>query len=258
MNYEEHPKSTIILSIENLTKTYAGRTVVDNVNLSLGKGEIFALMGPNGSGKSTLVKMLSGIIRPTTGDALILNRSIVRDPDEIKKSIGVLPETLGLFDSLTIREHLILSGNVYGISKTDTAFRAEQLLKYLDLWPTRNTKIELASFGMKKKCALAMAVLHAPALVFLDEPFEGIDPLSARNIKNICRRLAKRGTTVFITSHTIDIMEKLADSFAIISGGSIRCRLDAGELLRQEMSLENAYYKFIGDTSSGDLSWLEN
>lgn len=248
----------MVLSIEKLSKNFAQKTAVDNINLSLTTGEIFALLGPNGSGKSTLVKMLTGIIKPTLGDAFILNQSIVSNTDEIKKLIGVLPETLGLFDGLSIREHLLLAGNIYGVPGEQTVYRAEQLLKYLDLWHLKDSKVETASFGMKKKCALAMAVLHTPKIVFLDEPFEGIDPLSVRNIKNICHLLSKRGTTIFITSHIIDIMEKLADSFAVISNGRLQCFLKVKDLYDKGTSMEKTYHDYIEDTLTGEMDWLEN
>ncbi len=248
----------MVLSIEKLSKTFAQKTAVDNINLSLSQGEIFALLGPNGSGKSTLVKMLTGIIKPTLGDAFILNQSIVSNTDEIKKLIGVLPETLGLFDGLSIREHLLLAGNIYGVPREQTVYRTEQLLKHLDLWHLKDSKVETASFGMKKKCALAMAVLHTPKVIFLDEPFEGIDPLSVRNIKNICRLLSKGGTTVFITSHIIDIMEKLADSFAVISNGCLQCYLKVKDLYGKGTSMEKIYHDYIEDTLTGEMDWLEN
>jgi len=247
-----------VLSIKNLTKNFAEKTAVDNITLSLPPGKIFALLGPNGSGKSTLVKMLTGIIKPTSGDAFILNQSIVTNTDEIKKIIGVLPETLGLFEGLSLWEHLLLAGSIYGVSAEQTAFRAEQLFRHLDLWNLKDSKIETSSFGMKKKCALAMAVLHTPKIVFLDEPFEGIDPLSARNIKNICRLLSKRGTTVFITSHIIEIMERLADSFAVISNGCLQCHFEVEDLHAKGRSMENIYYDFIEDTLTGEMDWLEN
>jgi ABC-2 type transport system ATP-binding protein len=245
------------LQTKNLTKSFAQNTAVNNINLSLEKGTIFALLGPNGSGKSTLVKMLVGIIKPTSGDASILNKSIITDIDEIKKTIGVLPETLGLFEGLNIWEHLLLAGDVYRVPAKEAEYRAEQLLKYLDLWNSRTTKIEKSSYGMKKKCSLAMALIHNPEIVFLDEPFEGIDPISAGNIKKIFTMLAKRGATVFITSHIIDIMEKLVDSFAIISNGEIICRMNLEDVHREGLTLEETYYKYIDDNLTGDLSWLE-
>lgn len=248
----------MVLSIENLTKRFDQKTAVDNVSLSLPPGKIFALLGPNGSGKSTLVKMLTGILKPTSGDAYISNKSIVTGIDEIKKIIGVLPETLGLFEGLSIWEHLLLAGNIYGVPGEQAAFRAEQLLRHLDLWPLKDIRIETSSFGMKKKCALAMAVLHTPEIVFLDEPFEGIDPLSTRNIKNICRLLSKRGTTVFITSHIIEIMEKLADSFAVIADGRLQCHLNVEDLRAGGATMEEIYYDYIEDTLTGEMDWLEN
>src|SRR3954467_8247541 len=154
----------------NLSKSFGRLTAVDDLNLNIPRGAIFGFLGPNGAGKSTTVKMLTGILRPTAGDARISGLSIRKSPVEVKNRIGVLPEDLALFDQLTIREHLLMCGPMYGLDRKDTGERADQLLKYLDLWRGRNTYINQASSGMKKKCSLAMALLHNPRVLFLDEP----------------------------------------------------------------------------------------
>src|SRR6185437_13365958 len=163
----------------NLSKSFGRLPAVQNLNLHVPKGCIFGFLGPNGSGKSTTVKMLTGLLQPTTGEALIGGTSILAAPVEVKQKIGVLPEDLALFEALTIWEHLLLSGPVYGLSKDQITQRGEQLLAYLDLWSNRNTYVDEASTGMRKKCALAMALLHNPQVLFLDEPFEGIDPVTS-------------------------------------------------------------------------------
>src|SRR5204862_3889016 len=171
----------------------------------------------------TTVKMLTGLLRPTSGEARISGMSILEHEVEVKKRIGVLPEDLALFDHLTIREHLLMCGPVYGLDRGETNKRAEQLLKYLDLWQSRNTYVQQASSGMKKKCSLAMALLHNPRVLFLDEPFEGIDPVSSRNITDLLILLSGKGVTIFITSHILEIVERLVHSFAIIVSGEIVC-----------------------------------
>lgn len=174
-----------MLEIRGLTKNFGEFVAVNNLHLQVARGTIFGFLGPNGAGKSTTVKMLTGILKPSAGDALIDGLSIQTSPIKIKQQIGVLPEDLALFDSLTIWEHLKMTGAVYRLSNQETETRAEQLLNYLDLWADRHTFVEQSSYGMKKKCALAMALIHNPKVLFLDEPFEGIDPVTSRNIKDL-------------------------------------------------------------------------
>jgi ABC-2 type transport system ATP-binding protein len=193
-----------MIEILSLTKRFGSFTAVDEVTLSIDTGTIFGFLGPNGSGKSTTVKMLTGLLQPTSGDALIDGLSIQHNSLEIKSRIGVLPEDLALFNSLTIWEHLKLSGPVYGLSQNETESRAEQLLNYLELWTERHTFVEQASFGMRKKCALVMALLHNPKVLFLDEPFEGIDPVSSRSMKDLLLLMSQRGVTIFLTSHILE------------------------------------------------------
>ena len=171
------------IETKNLTKIYGQKSAVNNLSLSVEQGDIFTLLGPNGSGKSTTVKMLTGLLEPTSGDAQILDKSILAESIELKKQIGVLPESLALFESLSVWEHILLTGEVYGLAKTETVYRGEQLLKYLDLWEDRFARVEQCSFGMKKKCSLSLALIHNPKVAFLDEPFEGVDPISSKNIK---------------------------------------------------------------------------
>lgn len=171
------------IDTQNLTRKFGDLVAVRDVNLQISKGTIFGFLGPNGAGKSTTVGMLTGLLRPTSGEALVSGASIVSSPLEVKKKIGVLPEDLALFEALTLWEHLMMVGPIYGLSLHETEQRAEQLLKYVDLWPSRHTYADEASHGMRKKCSLAMALIHNPQVLFLDEPFEGIDPVSSRNIR---------------------------------------------------------------------------
>ena len=139
----------------------------------------------------------------------------------------------------------MLCGPVYGLSRAETETRAEQLLKYFELWPERHTRVEQASYGMKKKCSLAMAALHHPKTLFLDEPFEGIDPAGSRNIKDLLRSLSGRGVTVFVTSHILEVVERLVDSFAVIVRGEVVCSQTVEELARDRMTLEDAYFRHV-------------
>src|ERR1044072_1348406 len=207
----------VMLEIEaqGLTKSFGDFIAVRNLSLQVPKGTIFGFLGPNGSGKSTTLKMLTGLLTPTAGDALICGISLLTTPLEVKRKIGVLPEDLALFTALTIWEHLTMSGSVYGLSRQETERRAQQLLNFLDLWHSRHTYVEQASYGMKKKCSLALALLHNPQVLFLDEPFEGIDPVSSRRIKDLLLKMASKGVTIFLTSHILEVVERLVQSFAI-------------------------------------------
>ena len=246
----------LAIETENLTKIYGEKTVVNNLSLSVKQGEVFTLLGPNGSGKSTIVKMLTGLLKPSSGKAKILNHSIHLENIELKRKIGVLPEKLALFESLSIWEHILLIGEIYGLSKNESAFRGEQLLKYLDLWEDRFTLTEQCSFGMKKKCSLALALIHNPQVIFLDEPFEGVDPISSKNIKDVILQTSQRGCTFFITSHSLEIMEQIIDSFAIISHGEIVFQSNLESVQAENKSLETIYLQTIKNNLKGDLEWL--
>jgi ABC-2 type transport system ATP-binding protein len=244
------------IETQNLSKKFGRLVAVHNLNLEIPKGTIFGFLGPNGSGKSTTVKMLTGLLQPTAGEAFIGGTSILNSPLQVKQMIGVLPEDLALFDSLTIWEHLLLSGPIYCLSKSETSSRGEQLLKYLDLWQSRQTFVDEASAGMRKKCSLAMALLHNPQVLFLDEPFEGIDPVSSRNIKDLLILMAGKGVTVFLTSHILEVVERLVQSFAIIVSGEIVCSQTVEETLRAGDTLEDLFFKHVVRYKVEDLEWI--
>lgn len=244
------------IETKNLTKSFGRLLAVNDLELQIPKGTIFGFLGPNGAGKSTTVKMLTGLLRPTIGEAFIAGTSILTSPLEVKKKIGVLPEDLALFDSLTIWEHLLLCGPIYGLDRAETARRAEQLLKYLDLWHSRNAYVDQASSGMRKKCALAMALLHNPPVLFLDEPFEGIDPVSSRNIKDLLLLLAGRGATIFLTSHILEVVERLVQSVAIIVAGEIVCSQTVEETLRAGQTLEDLFLEHVRRDEVERLEWI--
>jgi len=245
-----------MIETTGLSKKFGDFVAVHNLNLRVPQGSIFGLLGPNGSGKSTTVKMLTGILEPSAGDALIDGSSILKAPLEIKQKIGVLPEDLALFDALTIWEHLKLCGPIYGLSRSETDARAEQLLNYLDLWSDRHTFIEASSFGMKKKCALAMALIHNPRVLFLDEPFEGIDPVASRSIKDLLIMMSKRGITILLTSHILEVVERLVDAFAVIVHGEIAVNQTMAEILRAGRSLEEIYFEHVERRVVEDFEWI--
>lgn len=244
------------IETHGLTKTFGNLTAVDDLNLQITKGTIFGFLGPNGSGKSTTVKMLTGLLQPDGGDALICSESILKSPISVKKQIGVLPEDLALFESVTIWEHLVMAGSVYELSRSETEKRGEELLDYLDLLAGRNTYVDQASTGMRKKCALAMALIHNPQALFLDEPFEGIDPVAARSIKDLLQLMAAKGVTIFITSHILEIVERLVQSFAILVDGKIVCNQTVDETIHSGQTLEDLFFKHVGRRRVDTLEWV--
>jgi ABC-2 type transport system ATP-binding protein len=245
-----------MIETTGLTRKFGDLVAVNNLNLQVPGGAIFGLLGPNGSGKSTTVRMLTGILKPTSGDATIDGLSIKAAPLDVKHKIGVLPEDLALFDSLTIWEHLKMCGPIYRLSRSETDARAEQLLKYLDLWSDRHTFVEQSSFGMKKKCALAMALLHNPKVLFLDEPFEGIDPVASRSIKDLLILMSQRGITILLTSHILEVVERLVHSFAVIVHGEIACSQTMEETARSGRTLEDVYFQYVERRAVEEFEWI--
>ena len=245
-----------MIELSGLTKRFGEFVAVHDLNLHVPKGVIFGFLGPNGSGKSTTVKMLTGILQPSAGDASIDGLSIRNASLAIKQKIGVLPEELALFDSLTIWEHLKMCGPIYGLSLAETEARAEQLLNYLDLWSDRHTFVEQASFGMRKKCALAMALLHNPKVLFLDEPFEGIDPVTSRSIKDLLLHMSGKGITIFLTSHILEVVERLVHSYALIVHGELVCKQTMEETMGSGQTLEDIYFQYVTRRPVEEFEWI--
>ncbi len=242
-----------MISCRRLTRRFGSFTAVDNISFDIPAGSICAFMGPNGAGKSTTLNMLTGLLAPTSGDAMVVGLSVAAGSVELKKKIGVLPANLGLFDDLTVEEHLQLTGRVYGLDEASTRDRSNQLLRVLDLEHGRKVFAGNCSSGMRKKTSLAMAVIHNPPVLFLDEPFEAIDPMTARTIGGLLERFAAKGGTVFLTSHILSALERLATRFIIVHGGKVARDFVRGELDR---SLEELYFELIDVPSVEDLAWL--
>ncbi|MEP6716855.1 MAG: ABC transporter ATP-binding protein [Terriglobia bacterium] len=242
-----------MISCHKLTKTFGAAVAVDGLTLEVPAGAICAFMGPNGAGKSTTVNMLTGLLRPTSGDATVAGLSILTGGVELRRRMGVLPANLGLFEDLTVQEHLLLTGDIYGLSGEETRSRAGQLLRALDLENGRDLFASRCSTGMRKKAALAMALIHNPPVLFLDEPFEAIDPLTSRTIGELLRTISARGTTVFLTSHILSTIERMATQFVLIRHGKIAWNSTAAELTRP---LEELYFELIEYPPVEDLAWL--
>jgi ABC-2 type transport system ATP-binding protein len=249
-------RSGAAIEARDITKTYGGLDAVRDLNLQVPPGTLFGLLGPNGSGKSTTVKLLTGLLEPTAGEVRVSGQTVSVENVGLRRMIGILPEDDALFHSLTIREHLELSGPLYGLSRDETRTRAIELLRHLDLEGQSGTYVDQASFGMRKKCALAMALLHNPRVLFLDEPLEGIDPGSSRNIKDLLLTLARKGVTIFLTSHVLEFVERLAEQVAIIVQGNVVFCGTVEDIRRSGTTLEEIYFKYVGEPPVGNLEWL--
>jgi ABC-2 type transport system ATP-binding protein len=261
------------LAIETnlLVRWFGDFLAVDNLNLSIARGSFFGFLGPNGAGKSTTIKMLTGLLAPTSGAIRILGRDLVTEPLEVKRRIGVVPEDLNLFERLTGAEMLAFTGRMYGLQKAEILARSGELLDLMELRNEPKKLIVEYSHGMKKKLSLACALIHRPEVLFLDEPFEGVDAIASRTLKDLLSRLTARGLTVFLTSHVLEIVERLCSDIAIISQGKL---LAAGSLdeLRQgipvagddqqatPISLEDYFIHVVGgERNTGEeevLQWL--
>ncbi len=242
-----------MITCRELTCRYGEFVAVDRLSLDVPAGSICAFLGPNGAGKSTTLKMLTGLIAPSSGSATVAGLDVVRDALELKRSIGVLPENLGLFDDLTVEEHLNLTGAVYRLSRADTRERSGQLLRVLHLEHGRQTFASRCSHGMRKKTSLAMALLPNPQVLFLDEPLEAIDPVTAKTITSLLVTLSQRGITVFLTSHILAAVEQFATHVVLIRKGVVAWNSGVADV---PGSLEKLYFDLVEAPAAEDLAWL--
>jgi ABC-2 type transport system ATP-binding protein len=250
------------LAIEtaNLTRDFGQLRAVNQLNLRVEAGCFYGFLGPNGAGKSTTIKMLTGLLAPTAGGMRILGED-VSDPRralEVKRRIGVVPENLALFDNLTAREYLTFIGRMYLLPSATVRERCEELLAMMDLAHEEKKLTLEFSHGMKKKLALAAALIPNPDLLFLDEPFEGVDAVASRVLRDTLKRCVDRGATVFLTSHVLEIVEKLCTDVGIIARGQLAHQGTMADL-RRDGSLEDKFLSVVGDghIPSQKLSWLE-
>jgi ABC-2 type transport system ATP-binding protein len=248
--------------VKDLKKRFGETVAVDGVSFAVKRGCFFGFLGPNGAGKSTTIGMLSGLIRPTHGDAWIEERAISGDLLKVKEIIGVLPEELPLYERLTGAEYLVFAGRMYGLTRGEAQRRTSELLEFLSLNEERDRFIADYSQGMKKKLALAGALIHNPRVLFLDEPLNGIDPVSGRVVTDLLTRIAHKGVTLFFTTHVLDVVERLCDEVAVIDHGRVVAQGTLDEIrsqraLARDASLEDVFLKLVAaDIARGDLSWL--
>ena len=257
---ETAPNYSIIAT--GLTKWFGQEVAVDHIDLNVREGEFFGFLGPNGAGKTTTIRMLCGLLRPTAGSIRIAGYDLAREPLAVKHSIGVLLEEATLYERLTGREFLIFAARMYGLPLPEARRRCDELLEMLELTEDQGKLIVDYSMGMRKKTAFGAALIHHPRVLFLDEPFNGIDPVSVRAIRNVLHQLTQRGTTVFFTTHVMEVVERLCTRVAIINRGRIvgegdlaelRARAQAGD----DSTLEDIFLKLVeARVDDETLSWL--
>lgn len=257
-----------MIEISELSKSYNDLLALDKLTLSVSENSIFGFVGPNGAGKSTTLNILTGIILPTSGSANILGYDLIKDSVEIKKNIGVIPEILALFDGLTGEEHLTFVGKVYDIEKNTLESRIRELLDFFDLTSAKDRLIETYSQGMRKKIAFASAIIHSPKVLFLDEPFENVDPVMRKKMKDVLVRIKNKGASILITSHALIEVEDFCDEVAIINKGKVVFQSKTSDIrkkIKNEInnetykSLEEVFMDIVSEDSSQNvqnLSWL--
>ena len=257
----------VAIVTEKLTRRFGGLTAVDGVDMQVAAGQFFGFLGPNGAGKSTTIKMLTGLLAPSAGRMQLLGLDFSSHAVEVKRQIGVVPEGMGLFERLNGAEYLKFVGQMYGLDRSTTRQRAEELLEFMQLADRPKTLIADYSHGMQKKLALAAAVIHGPRILFLDEPFEGVDALAAGALKALLGRMTERGVTIFLTSHVMEIVERLCSHVAIIHKGRLVAQGSMEELRRGvpgeagTQTLEAIFLSIVGQDGTArpqleELSWL--
>lgn len=251
---------TLAIETAGLTRKFGSLCAVDAIDLKVERGTFYGFLGPNGAGKSTTIKMLTGLLACSAGTMRVLEQDI-SDPQKslgVKRRIGVVPENLSLFENLTAREYLTFIGRMYLLPKTTVRQRTDELLETMGL-ANEVKKLALEySHGMRKKLALAAALLPNPELLFLDEPFEGVDAVASRVLRDILKRCVERGATVFLTSHVLEIVERLCTHVGIIARGKLVHQGPMAEL-RLNGSLEERFLQVVGadQVERQSLSWLE-
>lgn len=235
------------IDIHNLTKEYNGLLAVNQISLSVSAGEIFGYLGPNGAGKTTTIRMLTGQLRPTSGQAFVMGCDVVEDRENLKPQIGVVSDSHNLYGRMSGRDNLRFFASLYGVGKK----RVEEILVTIGLNDRKKDKVETYSNGMKQRLVIGRALLHRPKVLFLDEPTRGLDPNVAREIRSLVKQLAREGMTVFLTTHYMEEADTLSDRVAIIHQGQI-VAMDTPEQLKasydagQAVTLEDVFVRLTG------------
>jgi ABC-2 type transport system ATP-binding protein len=250
----------LAVETHGLTRDFGSNRAVNGIDLAVPTGSFFGFLGPNGAGKSTTIKCLTGLLKPTSGTMRILGIDPLVDPVGVKRRIGVVPEDLALFDRLTALETLTFISEVHGMDRDVTRTRAIDLLRLMDLESASAILVTDFSHGMRKKLSLAAALLPAPRLLFLDEPFEGIDAVASRQIKDLLHSFVARGGTIFLTSHILEIVERLSTHIGVIVNGRLVAQGRVDDLragVAGTQTLEEMFITLVGgDKAPVELDWL--
>lgn len=246
----------IALDIRGLAKQFGEKIAVNNVSLQVPAGSFYGLVGPNGAGKTTMLSMATGLLRPDSGQTLVNGLDIWADPQAAKATLGVLADGVRQFDRLTGRQLVTYSGLLRGMDRAEVAQRTEDLLRVMDLLDDGDKLVVDYSAGMTKKISLATAMIHSPKLLVLDEPFEAVDPVSAANIRDILNNYVEFGGTVIVSSHVMDLVQRMCTHVAVISGGVLKAQGSVDEV-RGGLSLEDRFVDLVGGRANSEgLSWL--
>ncbi|QOY90890.1 ABC transporter ATP-binding protein [Paludibaculum fermentans] len=239
-----------------VTRRFGSLTAVNDVSLDVPAGEICSILGPNGAGKSTLIRLLCGLASPDSGSISVAGFDPAQPATrlEFRRRIGVVPENLALLPELTIEEHLRLTGPIYGLDSATARARSEELLQALALSAKRHTYARECSHGMRKKTALAIALLHNPSVLMLDEPFEGVDPASVEVIRVLLETAARRGVTILLTSHILSLVDRISSRIVLLRDGRILHNEPAGAM--PHSTVEELYFQLVEQPSAPELQWL--
>jgi ABC-2 type transport system ATP-binding protein len=250
-------ETDLAVRARGLVKAFGHVRAVAHVDLDVPRGSFFGVVGPNGAGKTTTLSMLTGLLRPDGGSVEVEEIDVWADPLSAKRAMGVVPDGLRLFDRLSGRELLTYTGRLRALPRAEIEQRAAELLGVFGLRPAADQLVVDYSTGMRKKIALACALLHNPSVLFLDEPFEAVDPVSARTMRDVLTRYTARGNTVVFSSHVMELVERLCDEVAVIARGSVIAAGEVGEL-RGDRSLEDVFVDLVGGRGWGEgaLEWL--
>ena len=247
-----------IIQASGLTKRFGKLTAVRELTLEVGAGQVFGFLGPNGAGKTTTIRMLTGLVRPTSGSALVAGYDVTLEPREVKRRVGYLAETPYLYPKLSGREFLSFMAGLYEVPAAVARQRASRLLNLFELADRADELVEAYSHGMRQKLALAGAMLHEPPVLFLDEPTSGLDPRSARLVKDLLVALVERGHTVFLSTHVLEIAEQLCHRVGIIDRGQVVATGTLDELRQQAQrnaySLEDIFLQLTGGSEERELA----
>ena len=251
------PELSPAIEVQNLRKLYGSKAAVDGLTFSVPRRCFFGFLGPNGAGKTTTIKMLMGLAPPSSGAIQLLGLSMPEHALEIKRLIGLVPDESLLFDHLTGGEFVEFVGRVYGLERPVARERSAELLELFELAGDRKKLIAEYSKGMRKRVAMAAALIHRPQLFLMDEPFEGVDAVGARLMKDILLEQVRRGATIFLTSHVLEVVERLCDRVAIINEGRLVLEGSMAELRGASETLEDAFVRALGvERTAETLDWL--